>query len=253
MKPTEELAQLAKMERTEEAAFAARSLLLNEYDGILSTHSADVSGYPFGSVVPYCLDAEGRPVILICKIAQHTKNIHANPKVSLIVKQSGIDDTQVGARLTWIGEAELIEEREVIAERYYAFFPQARAYDEAGIHKTYNFDFYRINLTKARYIGGFGKIYWVNNEFISKENPLFGQSEAGIVQHMNEDHVDAMVKYCQTAGIELPDGVKPVMAGINAEGIHLRIDRKIVFIRFPEELAQPSDARQQLVAMARAV
>ena len=250
MQTAESLEQLETLGRTESAAFDARSLILNEYRGVLSTHSDDLPGYPFGSIVPYCLDGEGRPVMLITKIAQHTKNIQSDPKVSLIISQSDVDDTHTSARVTWVGDAELIKEPEVISERYYSYFPQAKAYDKQGIHKVYNFDFYRINLTKARYIGGFGKAVWVRNELISRKNPLFGEVEAKIVNHMNEDHLDAIKTYCETAGIEIPNGKTPRLAGVNGEGIHVIMGRRIVFIRFPEAVTNASEARQQLVAMA---
>ncbi|WP_263079402.1 DUF2470 domain-containing protein [Endozoicomonas sp. Mp262] len=234
------------MERKEEAAFDARSLMLKEYSGILSTHSHDVPGYPFGSVMPYCLDKEGCPLILISRIAQHTKNIQENPRVSLIITESHVDDAHLGARLTWIGDAELIEDHSEIAKRYYSFFPQSQDY-----HKTHRFDFYRINLVRARYIGGFGKIFWIKNELLTKVNPFVGETETNMIKHMNEDHIDAMVKYCKAANIELPEGIEPRMAGINSEGIHLLIDRKLVFIRFSNEVQQPVEVRQQLVAMAK--
>ena len=48
----------------------AKTLLLNEYHGVLSTHSADMPGFPFGSVVPYCLDSEGVAIILISSIIE---------------------------------------------------------------------------------------------------------------------------------------------------------------------------------------
>ena len=63
----------------------ARELLLKEYRGVLSTHSKAMPGFPFGSVVPYCLDAEGRPLILISRIAQHTHNLGQDAKCSLDV------------------------------------------------------------------------------------------------------------------------------------------------------------------------
>ena len=64
----------------EQSAIVARNLMMKEYQGILSTHSVEAQGYPFGSVTPYCFDRKGRPVILISLIAQHTKNIKANPE-----------------------------------------------------------------------------------------------------------------------------------------------------------------------------
>ena len=63
----------------------ARELLLKEYHGVLSTHSKAMPGFPFGSVVPYCLDAEGRPLLLISRIAQHTHNLQMQAKCSLLV------------------------------------------------------------------------------------------------------------------------------------------------------------------------
>ncbi|MGI9278791.1 MAG: HugZ family protein [Endozoicomonas sp.] len=238
------------MEPKVQAAHDARNLLLNEYHGILSTHSDDVPGYPFGSVMPYCLDKHGNPVILISDLAQHTKNVEANPKVSLIITQSGVDDIHKAGRLTWIGDAEKIEadseEVKELEQRYYAFFPPS-----ANYHKTHGFDFYRIHLKRARFIGGFGKIFWVKNELMTRENPFYGSVENGMVKHMNEDHVDAMVKYCKAAGIEIPEGVEPKMAGIDATGMHLLLNDKLVRIPFPTEVEEPMAVRKTLVEMAK--
>ncbi|WP_153766017.1 HugZ family protein [Endozoicomonas sp. OPT23] len=238
------------MEPKVQAANDARSLLLNEYHGVLSTHSDDVPGYPFGSVMPYCLDGEGNPVILISRIAQHTKNIEANPKVSLIVSETGFDDVHLGGRLTWIGDAERVEKDDEsltdLEARYYSFFPAAKGY-----HKAHGFDFYRIKLVRGRFIAGFGKIWWVKNELVQKVNPFHGAIEQGMVKHMNEDHGDALVKYCKAAGIELPEAVEPKMAGLDSEGMHLLIGSRVVRIPFSEEVVDPMSARKQLVAMAK--
>ena len=225
----------------------ARELLLSEYQGVLATQSRVLPGYPFGSVTPYCLDENGQPVILISSLAQHTRNIDKDSKVSLTLTQSNVDDAQTGARLTWVGDAYKIEDDGAIAERYYRFFPQSEDY-----HKTHNFAFYRINIVRARYIGGFGRIHWVSGDDISKHNPFFGEQEAGMVNHMNEDHQDALVKYCHSHRVELPEGAQPIMAGIDSEGIHLIIERRLVRISFEQPVTTPAEARQALVAMARA-
>ena len=105
----------------------ARALMLEESHGVLATQSRALPGYPFGSVVPYSLDREGHPVILISRIAQHTRNIDKDQKVSLTVVAGGKEDVQTGARLTWLGEASRITD-EVDIARHYASFPQARGY-----------------------------------------------------------------------------------------------------------------------------
>src|ERR1700747_1279315 len=90
---------------------AARELFLQESFGVLSTISVDLPGYPFGSVTPYCADEQGRPVIYISYIAQHTKNIVADSRVSLTVfeAQQGATDIQAQGRVTLIGDARPVD------------------------------------------------------------------------------------------------------------------------------------------------
>ncbi|MTI15447.1 HugZ family pyridoxamine 5'-phosphate oxidase [Sansalvadorimonas verongulae] len=224
----------------------AREFLRTEYSGVLSTQSRVLEGYPFGSVVPYCLDGDGYPVILISSLAQHTRNIAKNTKVSLIVAQSNMDDVQTGARLTWVGDAEQITDEAAI-QRYYNYFPESRGY-----HNTHNFDFYRIVPVRNRYIGGFGDIHWLENDLIVEANPFAGFVEEGVVNHMNEDHGDAIFKYCAQAGIELPEGITPEMAGVDPYGFMVRIDKRLVRIPFEHKAESAGDIRQFLVAMAKA-
>lgn len=222
----------------------ARGLLLSEYHGVLSTHSVDAPGYPFGSVVPYCLARDGQPVILISNIAQHTKNIQNNSKVSMIVTEGEIDDVQAAARLTCLGNAIMVSDIEDVSTRYYSYFPASRDY-----HKTHDFNFYRIELVRARYIGGFGVIHWLEPSKLVYANPFSAQDEHAMVSHMNQDHVDALIDYCRYKQIELPDGCQPVMAGIDAEGFHLRIDARIVRFAFPKPVNTTEEVRQILVGM----
>ena len=225
----------------------ARALLLKNYQGILSTNSVEMSGYPFGSVVPYCLDQTGNPIILISRIAQHTKNICADPKVSLIAIEQGVDDVQVGGRLTWIADVKALqdEESEAAADRYYRFFPQS-----SDFHKVHDFDFYRLELVRARYIAGFGKIHWISPEKILLASIFSADQEQTMIEHMNKDHVEAMKKYCSVANIEIGEH-DPQIAGIDTEGFHLRISEKIVRFYFDEPANTAEEIRARLVAMAR--
>jgi len=232
---------------TTTAGAEARQLLLRDYQGVLSTLSVAVSGYPFGSVVPYCLDRQGRPIILISRIAQHTKNILADPKVSLIAIERGVDDIQTAGRLTLLADAARIPPEDQDApERYYRYFPESRDY-----HKTHDFDFHRLEPVRARYIGGFGDIHWLEPNRLLLPNPFTGEEELGMVRHMNEDHTEAMQRYCLNAGLALPEAVTPVMTGIDAEGFHLRLGARIVRFEFPSPVQSPMEVRQALVAMAR--
>lgn len=84
----------------------ARELLLKEYRGVLSTHSKAMPGFPFGSVAPYCLDAAGRPLLLISRIAQHTQNLLQDCRCSLLVGERGAEDVQAVGRMTLLAEAQ---------------------------------------------------------------------------------------------------------------------------------------------------
>ena len=223
-----------------------RQLLLSSYEGVLSTHSQHLPGYPFGSVAPFCLDEQGRAVILISELAQHTKNLKADNRCSLLVMGEG-DDVQTAARLTIVGDAEPVpaEQVEAVARRYYRYFPQSQDF-----HRIHDFGFWRIAPIKYRYIGGFGRIHWAEPSL--QANPFWGDAEADMVKHMNEDHADALPLYCQQALISAPADAELTMVGIDSDGFHLRLGGKIVYIAFPQPVQSPQQVRATLVSMLRA-
>ncbi len=223
---------------------AARDLLATERYGILSTHSVDVAGYPFGSVTPYALDHRGEPLILISTLAQHTKNIQADPRVSLTVHRPAEGDPQAGERLTWLADASPVDPADEAAQtRYLAFQPQAADY--FGVH---DFGLYRLRLQRARYIGGFGRIFWVRTEDLVRANP-FAETERGILAHMNADHRHNLLAYCRAfKGL---DPQHASMVGLDAQGFHVLADDELVRFAFEAPIGTPEEARQALVALAR--
>jgi heme oxygenase (biliverdin-IX-beta and delta-forming) len=232
----------------EKKAKAARNLLLSQYQGALSTHSVDVAGYPFGSVVPYCLNKSGLPIILISTIAQHTKNIKSDPKVSLLVTEPDADDVQTVGRTTYIGDAEILDQNDVDSiERYYQYFPQSRDY-----HLTHDFNLYYIKPTCIRFIGGFGQIYWIEKEEFLLANPFGLAEEKQMLDHMNADHLDAIRHYCDVCTIFYNESQSPEMVGIDSEGFHLRIGSRIYRINFTEPVTTAGAVRKALVDMAKA-
>lgn len=231
----------------DEKARQARAILLSEYQAILSTHSVDVEGYPFGSVVPYCLNQEGNPVILISSIAQHTKNILSNPKVSLIATEGGTDDLQAVGRITYIGNAEKLNDDDSDSmERYYSYFPQSRGY-----HKTHDFDFYKIQPVRIRFIGGFGQIYWLEKEEFLLANPFSFEEEKSMIDHMNLDHAEAIKHYCNLCKIPCSVDEASVMVGIDSEGFNLRCGARIYRVNFDEPVTTAGEVRKALVEMAK--
>jgi putative heme iron utilization protein len=239
----------------------ARELLLKEYRGVLSTHSKAMPGFPFGSVVPYCLDAQGWPLILISRIAQHTHNLGQDAKCSLLVGERGAEDVQAVGRLTLLAEArQLCDEAaiEAAAARYYRYFPQSRDY-----HRVHDFDFWVLAPVRWRYIGGFGAIHWLDR--VALANPFAaaagavaataaaadaGDVEQGMLEHMNRDHAAAIAHYVELAG--LPGDAPAELVGIDSEGFHLRIGQSLYWLAFPTSCNSPAEVRQALVQLARA-
>lgn len=237
------------MSETANAAREARRLLARCYDGVLATISVAVPGYPFGSVVPFSLDRTGQPVILIADIAQHRRNALADPRVSLTVFDRSADDLQSNGRITLLADAARIAPEDAdAAARYYRYFPEARDY-----HLTHGFEFWRLGLKRIRFIGGFGAIHWLEPAQLCVPNPFDEDSESSMVAHMNEDHVAAMRDYLRP---ELGDAAalaaEPSLAGVDAEGIHVRNGQRIHRVEFPSSVGTPAEVRAALVALARA-
>jgi putative heme iron utilization protein len=222
-------------------ASPARTLFLRESFGVLSTTSLDVPGFPFGSVVPYCVDALCRPIIYISHIAQHTRNILADPRVSLTVleRMAGSDDVQAFGRVTCLANAQSIENQESeVRERYFRHFPSARQYEQ-----THDFAFFRLEPVRVRFIGGFGQIYWLEPDEFSTKNPFSFEQESRIIEHMNKDHAEALRRYA---------GDSPaVMTGIDAEGFDLHVSGRKVRVEFDKPVHNMEQARQALIAMSR--
>ena len=235
------------MSQIESAAREARRLLLQCYDGVLATISVAVPGYPFGSVVPFCLDRTGHPVILIANIAQHRKNIVADRKVSLTVFDRSADDLQTNGRLTLIADAEPVaaDDTDTIT-RYGRYFPESADY-----HLTHSFEFWRLRLRRIRFIGGFGAIHWLEPTQLMVPAVFDAAQETSMVEHMNADHQAAMRDYLKPQIGEAATASAPTLAGVDAAGFHVRTERRVYRIEFPQPVTMPLEVRTALVALAR--
>jgi len=226
-------------------ASEARHFLRSNHSGILSTHSAKFAGYPFGSVAPFVLDQQGQPLMLISTIAEHTKNIIADCRASLLVFTSA-EDLQANARLTLIGDVEQTDKNDLsLRARYLRYFPAAEQYFTA-----HDFYFYRLQIGQARYIAGFGSMSWMDGtEFKSAPSRLAGQ-ETAILEHMNADHGDSLRAYCKHFH-ELP-AEHVVMLGIDSDGFDVRADGRLLRFQFEQPVTDAQSARAALVAMSQA-
>src|SRR5271167_2229566 len=114
-----------------EPSFAerARTLMHAGRIGSLSTLSRKQPGFPFGSLMPFALDDQGRPIFLISTMAMHTQNLQADPRASLFVTESDASGDPLGAsRVTLIGSVIRIPEPELPPTRaiYLTGYPDSK-------------------------------------------------------------------------------------------------------------------------------
>lgn len=221
----------------------ARRFARAHRQGVLCTISKKLGGYPFGSVCPFVPDHAGRPVILISTLAEHTKNIDADPRVSLIV-QPYVEDQHNAGRVTLVGNAVPLPDKGGLGPRYLRYLPQAEGY-----FAMHDFFFYRIEPVRIRYIGGFGKIHWIEPaNYLAKDSPLASQEEDVLI-HMNTDHARNLREYCRHVHRVEPASTE--MIGIDGDGFDVRADDRVLRFDFPTPIADAQDARRELVALAQ--
>lgn len=224
----------------------ARTLFYSKAFGILSTLSQKLEGYPFGSVVPYCIDGEGMAVVLLSHIAEHTKNITHNNRCSITIV-SGEDNIQSTTRLCVVGHMErLPNEEAVVMERYFRHFPNSRRYIEL------NFFFYRLRPMAIRYIAGFGAVHWLEPSSFLIQNPFQEKGEERIVDHMNEDHHQDLIRYCEYYKkmiIASEDIVR--MVSIDGLGFDVFVNTKKVRFNFEQPITNVAEARTAMVKLSK--
>ncbi|MBI3197091.1 MAG: HugZ family protein [Rhodospirillales bacterium] len=202
------------------------------------------AAWPYASLVLVAVDHDLSPVLLLSDLAEHTKAIASDGRVSLLFDGTGgLDQPLTGARVTLLGRA-LRTADERLGQRFLARHPDAAIY--AGFK---DFHFYRVALERAHLVAGFGKIHWLDAaDLLSVPAPAgLAESEAGIVSHMNEDHADALQLYAQKLlGLTAGDWR---MTGIDVEGIDLRRGGQVARLPFDAPLASAAEARKVLVSL----
>ncbi|HEX2123649.1 MAG TPA: DUF2470 domain-containing protein [Thermoanaerobaculia bacterium] len=229
-----------------------RTLLASERLGTLATQSVRHPGWPFASVMPYALDENAAPLFLISAMAIHTQNLVADPRASLLVMQSGAGSDPLGSpRATLLGNAVRIPDvSDSLRGAYLERHPSARYWIDFS-----DFAFYRLDVTDVYFVGGFGVMGWVAaDDYRSAEPDPLMPFAAGILEHMNADHAEAL-RHITRHYAQL-DAEEATMVSIDRLGFTVRArtaeGMKGARIAFPQEVRSREDARRVLVAMTRA-
>ncbi len=230
----------------------ARTLVYLARTGTLSTLSLKHPGHPFGSLMPYALDGRGCPLFLISTMAMHTQNLQADRRASLLVTQPGwTGDPLAAGRATLMGEAVLLAESSALEARttYLARHPNAAYWVDFE-----DFHFYRLEVADVYFVGGFAAMDWVGaEEYLAARVDPLADAAAGIIEHMNRDHADALVTFARVlAGAP---GDEASMVTVDRLGFKLRVKRgprlSSARIAFPREVTTAEACRAVLIEMLR--
>lgn len=231
---------------TERLGLEMRRYLRSRHAGILSTVSERLPGYPFGSVVPFMLDHQACPVILVSTLAEHYRNMTADSRVSLIAHDAGALDVQAGPRLTCIADAKAVPSPQIpmIQRRYLKLLPASAQLLQLG-----DFHFWRLHPKALRFIGGFGRIHWVSLGAYSPPPNGLEAAEQDIIEHMNADHPRNLAAYCAhyldtTAG-------EVRLVGVDCDGIDLHVDGSLRRIEFEDPVHDADQVRATFITMAK--
>jgi putative heme iron utilization protein len=230
----------------------ARTLAHLERSGALATVSRKHPGHPFASMMPYALDERGRPLLLISSMAVHTQNLLADPRASLLVTQPTAGDPLAAGRLTVMGEASTVAgaERDAVRAAYLARHVNAAYWVDFE-----DFSFWRIEPADLYFVGGFAAMDWVSGPdyMAAAPDPLADASES-IVQHMNQDHPDALLTYARVLVGEPSE--EATLVSVDRLGFKLRLRTAgrvhTARLAFPREVTTPGQCREVFIEMLRA-
>ena len=230
-----------------DAGRLARSLLRRSRQGALATLMAG-SGDPYCSLVNVASHPDGSPILLISRLAVHTRNLLGDARVSLMLDERAEGDPLEGARIMLAGRAEQAAgpDMEIVRRRYLNAHPSAEAFVDFA-----DFSFFRIRPSGTHLVAGFGRIVDLQPEQfltdVSDAEALL-EAEQGAIDHMNADHRDATNLYAtRLLGADAADWR---CIGCDPDGIDLQAGGNTLRLDFPERVTGPGELRKMLVRLA---
>ena len=225
----------------------ARSLLRRSRQGALATLMAG-SGDPYCSLVNVASHPDGSPILLVSRLALHTRNILADSRVALMLDERAEGDPLEGARIMLAGRAEEVSQDDatIVRRRYLSAHPSAEAFVDFK-----DFSFFRIRANATHLVAGFGRIVDLKPEQflteISDASALL-ETEQSAIDHMNADHRDAINLYAtRLVGAEPADWR---CTGCDPDGLDLQAGAQTVRLDFPQRVTAPGELRRVLVRLA---
>ena len=231
----------------------ARTLVETAQSGTMCTLSVEPKGYPYGSLVTFAVH-DGDPIFLVSGLAVHTQNLLACERASLLVAEAGPDNPLALGRVTLVGSCRQVDDadRDAMKAAFLTKNPQAEFYVDFG-----DFSFFKLQVESIRYIGGFGRMSWVDaSDWRGAEPDPIAPFALPIIAHMNEDHTDAMVLYCRALS-KATDTTDASMVSVDRYGFEMSAvtgdGPRPIRLAFSKPVFTTAEVRAEMVAMAKRV
>jgi putative heme iron utilization protein len=209
------------------------------------------NAFPFASLVNVATTPDGSPILLLSRLAAHTRHLDADPRLSLLLVQTGAGDPLAHPRVTIMGTGECVidpDSRAALKARFLAKHPQSALYADFG-----DFSFWRVVMEQAHFNGGFARAGHFKAESLATSldgAEALVAAEAQAASELNVHNQDALARLA-TAIAGKPDG--PWQAtGIDPEGIDLGCGDRTARIAFPQPVRTLQDFREILPELIEA-
>jgi hypothetical protein len=238
------------------AAEEARTVVVATNVAALATLTAD--GDPWASLITYGTLDDGAPVLCLSRLAEHGRNLAADPRASLMITQTDRPpDPLAVARVTLAGRVERPSDAATLASAraaHLAVVPAAHTYIDFS-----DFSIWILRIDRVRWVGGYGRMDSASGAAYAAAQPdpvATGAVEA--IGHLNAGHADALLVIAQVLG-GYPDATAARCSGLDRRGIDLALDTprgaapaRVAFSAPLTESAQLREATVELTRRARA-
>jgi putative heme iron utilization protein len=222
----------------------AKRLLRQIRAATLATLTED--GAPFATLTAVATDYDGGPILLMSRLAAHTRNLERDARLSLLLAQSGSGDPLAHPRLTLLARAARTQDSALRA-RFLRRNPKAALYADFP-----DFSFWRAEVSAVHLNGGFGRAADFGPQALL--TPLEGTAELLAAEeralaHLNADHADSLALIAHKLG-----GAKPAKwraSGLDPEGLDLIAGDASARVAFPGRVTTPDELRETLAALSR--
>jgi hypothetical protein len=204
---------------------------------------------PYVSLTATATDIDGGPILLLSKLADHTRNLDRDPRLSMLFEDTGhYLNPQQGPRVTVVGHAERVGEPETLERlrrRFLTRHPSASLY--AGFA---DFGFFKVVLERIHWVGGFGRAAWLNQDLTCPDEAVsaFAAAESDLIRRINADHQETLVHLGRSLLGKRGKHWKAVAA--DPDGIEISRARRVYRLAFPKPLMSPAEVIPTLSNLA---